>query len=119
MVLTNVALRKTGSGWEFASEAALEDFVWANLESFLGLTPLKQQYPCLGEICDILAVNKNKQLVILELKNTEDRYVVQQLTRYYENLLEVKPFQENIDYDNPIRLVAIAPSLLRITPLHS
>lgn len=113
MVLTSVALRKTGSGWEFASEAALEDFVWANLESFLGLTPLKQQYPCLGEICDILAVNNNKQLVVLELKNTEDRYVVQQLTRYYENLLEVKPFQENIDYDNPIRLVAIAPSFHR------
>jgi hypothetical protein len=25
-------LRKTGTGWEFESEVALEDFVWTNLK---------------------------------------------------------------------------------------
>jgi hypothetical protein len=51
--------------------------------------------------------------VILELKNAEDRYVVQQLTRYYDNLLEEKPFESEVDYRQPIRLVAIAPSFHR------
>jgi len=27
-----VLLKKTGIGWEFESEAALEDFAWANLK---------------------------------------------------------------------------------------
>ena len=39
-----VTLRKTGSGWEFDSEAALEDFLWDNLEPLFGLKPLKRQY---------------------------------------------------------------------------
>lgn len=112
-MLSGAALRKTAEGWEFASEAALENFVWANLESLLGLTPLKRQYPVLGEICDILAVNSDKQLVVLELKNAEDRYIVQQLTRYYENILETKPFLEDLDYNKPIKLVALAPNFHR------
>ena len=62
-MLSGAALRKTGAAWEFASETALEDFVWANLTSLLGLTPLKRQYPVKGEICDLLAVGNNKQLV--------------------------------------------------------
>lgn len=112
-MLAGAALRKTGSSWEFASEAALEDFVWHNLQQLSGLTPLKRQYAVKGEICDILALNETRQLVILELKNTEDRYVVQQLTRYYDNLLDEKPFQEQIDYSQPVRLLAIAPSFHR------
>jgi RecB family endonuclease NucS len=112
-MLSNVALRKTGEGWEFASEAVLENFVWENLQQLFGLTPLKQQYPVKGEICDILALNSSKQLVIIELKNTEDRYVVQQLTRYYDNLLDGKPFSEQIDYSQKVRLVAIAPTFHR------
>ncbi|MEH2212965.1 endonuclease NucS domain-containing protein [Nostoc sp.] len=112
-MLVGAALRKTGSSWEFASEAALEDFVWDNLQQLSGLTPLKRQYAVKGEICDILALNNTRQLVILELKNAEDRYVVQQLTRYYDNLLDEKPFQEQIDYRQPVRLIAIAPSFHR------
>jgi RecB family endonuclease NucS len=108
-----VSLRKTGAGWEFESEAALEDFVWANLQPLFGLTPLKQQYCVSGQFCDLLAVGENKQLVVLELKNVEDRYIVQQLTRYYDALLEEKPFSEEVDYGQPARLVAIAPTFHR------
>ena len=112
-MLAGAALRKTGEGWEFASEVALEDFVWGNLQQLLGFTPLKRQYPVKGEVCDILALNETRQLVILELKNAEDRYVVQQLTRYYDNLLDEKPFLAQIDYSQPIHLIAAAPSFHR------
>lgn len=105
-----VSLRKTGSGWEFESETVLEDFVLANLQQLLGLTPLKRQYRVSGQICDIVAVDENKRLVVLELKNGEDRYIVQQLTRYYDALLEEKAFNAEIDYEQPVRLVAIAPN---------
>jgi RecB family endonuclease NucS len=108
-MLSGAALWKTGAGWQFASEAALEDFVYANLKQLLGLTPLKQQYSVKGQFCDILAVDGTKRLVILELKNTEDRYIVQQLTRYYDALLEEKAFQEEVDYGQPVRLIAIKP----------
>lgn len=109
----NAALKKTGTGWIFVNEAALEDFVWDNLKPLLNLTPLKRQYFVRGEACDILAVDDNRQLVVLELKNTEDRYIVQQLTRYYDALLEVQPFDAEVDYGKPIRLVAIAPTFHR------
>lgn len=109
-MLSGAALRKTGQGWEFSSEAALEDFVWANLKQLLGLVPLERQYSVKGEVCDILAIDNNQKLVVIELKNTEDRYLVQQLTRYYDNLLEKKPFKEQLDYEEPVRLVAVAPS---------
>ena len=112
-MLTSVNLRKAGQGWEFDSEAALEDFVWTNLKDLLGLIPLKRQYYVLGQVCDILALGENKQLVVLDLKNGEDRYIVQQLTRYYDALREDKPFKEEIDYEQPIGLLAIAPSFHR------
>ncbi|WP_375479369.1 endonuclease NucS domain-containing protein [uncultured Nostoc sp.] len=102
-----VNLIKTGNSWRFATEADLEDFVWANLKELFGLIPLKRQYYIKGQICDILALNEKRQLVVLELKNGEDRYIVQQLTRYYEALLENKPFQEEVDYGQPIDLIAI------------
>ena len=104
-----MTLRRTGQGWKFVTEEVLEDFVWANLERLLGLTSLKRQYFVKGEICDILAVDDSKRLVVLELKNSEDRYIVQQLTRYYDNLVEDKPFQDKVDYSKPARLVAVAP----------
>jgi RecB family endonuclease NucS len=81
-----VNLKQIGRGWEFASEAALGDFVWNNLKQLLGLTPLKRQYFVQGHVCDILAAHK------YGLKNTEDRYIVQQLTRCYDALLAQKPF---------------------------
>jgi RecB family endonuclease NucS len=112
-VISGIALHKTLSGWEFVSEAALEKFIWANLKQLFGVTPLKQQYICNGEICDILAVDNDKRLVILELKNVEDRYLIQQLTRYYANLLEEKPFPQEVDYSRSARLIAIAPSYHR------
>lgn len=79
-MLSGVNLKKIGQGWGFANEAALEDFVWTNLKSLFNLTPLKRQFFVRGEVCDILAVDDNRQLVVLELKNIEDRYIVQQLT---------------------------------------
>lgn len=109
-MLNFVNLRQTGQRWEFESEATLEDFVWANLKKLLKLTPLKRQYHVKGQICDIIAADSNKRLVILELKNGEDRYIVQQLTRYYDALLEEKPFKEDIDYGQPVHLVAITPN---------
>ncbi len=112
-MLTCVNLKKTVQGWKFESEAALEDFVWANLKELLELIPLKRQYYVKGQVCDILALGENKQLVVLELKNGEDRYIVQQLTRYYDALREDKLFKEEIDYEQPIGLLAIAPSFHR------
>ena len=110
---SGVSLRRTSGGWEFSSEQALENFVWEHLEALLQLLPFQRQYAVRGEICDILARTTDHQLVIIELKNTEDRYLVPQLTRYYANLLEAHPFAESIDYQHPIRLIAIAPSFHR------
>ncbi|WP_445246777.1 endonuclease NucS domain-containing protein [Microcoleus sp. OTE_8_concoct_300] len=112
-MLSSAALRKTGSGWEFTSEEALEDFVEVHLQSLLGLTVIKRQFTVNEQRCDIIAVDENKRLVVLELKNGEDRYVVQQLTRYYDALLEHKPFADRVDYDQPVRLIAIAPKFHR------
>lgn len=112
-MLSNAALRKTGSGWEFANEEALEDFVEVHLQSLLGLTVIKWQFTVNEQRCDIIAVDENKRLVVLELKNGEDRYVVQQLTRYYDALLEHKPFADRVDYAQPVRLIAIAPKFHR------
>jgi RecB family endonuclease NucS len=110
---SKVVLHQTSSGWIFANEAVLEQFVWENLQQIFGISPLRRQYISRGEICDILAVDTNKGLVILELKNVEDRYLVQQLTRYYANLLEERPFQQEVDYSRPVRLISIAPSYHR------
>lgn len=98
------------SRWAFSSEAALEDWLWLNLESLLQLKPLRRQYFVRGQYCDILAIGQEGQLYILELKNAEDRYIVQQMTRYYDALLAEKPFREQIDYDKTPQLIAIAPS---------
>lgn len=111
--LGSVSLRKVSEGWEFSSELALEVFIWEHLETLLQLQPFQRQYAVMGEVCDILALTSERQLVILELKNTEDRYIIQQLTRYYANLLEEKPFLDSIDYEKPIRLIAIAPTFHR------
>lgn len=44
------------------------------------------------------------------MKNSEDRYIVQQLTRYYHGLIESKPKLDGINYRKPVKLIAIAPS---------
>lgn len=71
----------------------------------------QRQYYLNNQVCDLLAVAQNNQLVIVELKNTEDRYIIQQLTRYYEAVLEDCPFAEEVNYQLPVRLIAIAPQL--------
>jgi RecB family endonuclease NucS len=112
-MVSGLALRKAATGWEFVSEAALEKFIWENLQELFGIYPLRQQYICQGEISDILAVDNEGGLVVLELKNVEDRYLIQQLTRYYANLLEEMPFQEKVDYSRQVQLIALAPSYHR------
>jgi hypothetical protein len=102
-------LRKSDKGWMFAEERILEDFIWLHLESSLDLIPLKRQFTIKGEYCDILAKTNGNQLVVLELKNCEDRYIIYQLTRYYHGLFVEQPFKDSIDYNLPVRLIAIAP----------
>jgi RecB family endonuclease NucS len=99
-----------GNRWIFCSEEALENWLWNNLERLLQLKPLRRQYFVRGQYCDILAVGPAGQLCILELKNAEDRYVVQQITRYYDALLAEHPFCDQIDYQKPPILIVIAPS---------
>lgn len=113
MQKVKIMLKKNADKWEFESEEDLENFVWENLPILLRLKPLKRQYPINGEKSDILAISEDRQLAIIELKNIEDRYIVQQLTRYYDNLLNEKPFPTEIDYNKQIRLIAIAPSFHR------
>jgi RecB family endonuclease NucS len=108
-----VTLRKTGLSWEFETEEALENFLFTHLDEILGWTVIKRQYIVNGQRCDLLATDKTGRLVVIELKNVEDRGIVQQLTRYYHALLEEKPFSDRIDYEQPVNLVAIAPSFHR------
>lgn len=108
--MDSVTLQQKNNSWQFTSEAALENFVWSNLEEIFRFKPLNRQYVSGGEICDIIAIDKNKSLVIIELKNTEDRYIIQQLTRYYARLIKKKPFSQEIDYSQPVRLISLAPS---------
>ncbi|MBD2092379.1 hypothetical protein H6F67_21245 [Microcoleus sp. FACHB-1515] len=96
--------------WQFDSELSLEAFVNVHLLTLLDLSPLARQFFINSQVCDILAVSPQRQLTILELKNTEDRYIVQQLTRYYSAILTHKPFADQVDYSLPIRLVAVAPN---------
>lgn len=106
-------LRRTGTGWQFETEALLEDFFQANLCQLLGLKTLGQQYYINGQVCDLMTVSERGQLSIIELKNDEDRYIVQQLTRYFDAVVNEKPFQEDVDYSQPIRLIAVAPRFHR------
>ena len=104
-----VILKNSGGVWNFVDELELETFVWKHLSEIFNLVPLERQSNINGQICDILAVTQNKQLVIIELKNTEDRYVINQLTRYYDALIQEKPFKNKVDYQQEILLYAIWP----------
>lgn len=96
--------------WQFDSELSLETFVNAHLLQLLDLKPLARQFRLDFHVCDLLALSPQRQLVIVELKNAEDRYIVQQLTRYYSAIVAHQPFADQVDYSLPIRLIAIAPS---------
>ncbi|MBE9206408.1 DUF91 domain-containing protein [Nostoc sp. LEGE 06077] len=102
-------LKKTQQGWMFTEEYLLENFLWDTLEDTLDMVPLQRQFSIQEGYCDIIAKTKNNQLVILELKNCEDRYIIHQLTRYYHSFSLEQPFKDLIDYSQPIRLIAIAP----------
>ncbi len=106
-------LRKTLTGWEFKNEALLEDFLKHKLQTLLGLKVIAQQHSVKGQICDLVAISETGQLAILELKNQEDRYIHQQLTRYFDAFIAEKPFANIADYGQPIRLLAIAPTFHR------
>lgn len=98
---------------QFKSEECLEDFIWHNLNTILNLTPLKRQYCSKSEYCDIICYSQTNQLCVIELKNNQDRYVVQQLTRYYDNLIDEKPFGDVVDYEKEVKLIAITPEFHR------
>ena len=106
----NTIIKKKDGKIEFRSETELENFVFIHLDRLLNLGPSSRQYRIGTEICDILAADARKRLTIIELKNAEDRYIVQQLTRYYHGLIERKPRLDGIDYKQPVKLIAIAPS---------
>lgn len=105
------AIIKTKEGnFKFKSETELENFVFIHLDRLLNLSPISRQYRIGTEICDVLATDNQGKLTIIELKNTEDRYIVQQLTRYYHGLIENQPRLNGIDYRKPVKLIAVAPS---------
>jgi hypothetical protein len=95
--------------FKFEDENALETFVEANLDKLFGIQAIARQYRVGGEICDLLAIDKDRALTIIELKNAEDRYVVQQISRYYHSFYAEKPFSDKIDYTQPIRLIVVSP----------
>ncbi|MDY7007356.1 MAG: endonuclease NucS [Cyanobacteriota bacterium] len=101
-----------GGEIKFQSEENLEDYIEDNFEKlFPDLYLVRRQYTINRQRCDLLCRSKlSKQLVIIELKNEEDRGLISQLTRYRKALLIEKPFAEQIDYSLPVKLIAIAPT---------
>lgn len=108
-----VTLRKIGFCWEFESEEALEDFLFTHLDEILGWTVIERQYLVQGQRCDLLAIDETGRLIVIELKNVEDRGIVQQLTRYYHGLQEEQPFRDRINHEKTVNLVTISPSYHR------
>ena len=104
-----MSLIQTGQRWQFSSELDLEEVVWRNLPELLNVEPLRRQFAISGKFCDLLAIDASDQLVIIELKNSEDRYVVQQLTRYYDAIQSAEDLPFSVNSDQP-RLIVIAPS---------
>lgn len=104
------SIQESANGkYRFENESILEDFAWDNLNLLFNATPLRRQHHVNGNYCDILAVGEKGNLVIIELKNDEDRYVVQQITRYYHQLIQEKPYQDKVDYQQPIELLIVSP----------
>jgi len=97
--------------WCFVNESELENFVWENLQTALGLTPIKRQFSLGGQFIDILAVDEERNLAIIELKNTEDRHIIQQLTRYYDLIISADEVLPEFSGDKKIRLIGILPNI--------
>ena len=79
------------------------------MPKLLNLKPLHRQFSIDGKFCDLLAVDKADRLVIVELKNVEDRYVVQQLVCYYDAIARAQSLPFEASTTAP-RLLAISPS---------
>ena len=101
--------------WRFVNESELENFVWDNLQTALGLTPLKRQFSLGGQFIDILAVDEEQNLAVVDLKNTEDRHIVKQLTRYFDLIVSSNELFPEFPNPKRIRLIGILPN---IHPLH-
>ncbi len=106
----NCKLIYTGREIHFPSEMDLENYIENYFqEIFTELELVKRQYTVQGQRCDLLCCTKlEKQPVIIELKNEEDRGLVSQLIHYRKLILLEKPFPDKIDYSLPIKLIAIA-----------
>ena len=100
---------QTNQQWHFSSELELEEIIWRNLPALLNVSPLRRQFSVEGNVCDLLAVNSAGELVIIELKNSEDRYIAAQLTRYYDALKHTDNLPFTAATTHP-HLIAIAPS---------
>lgn len=102
----------SGAKIRFYSEKDLEEYIESYFNKiFPYLVLVKRQYTIKNQRCDLLCCTQSsKQLVVIELKNDEDRGIVAQLTRYRKAILLEKPFADKIDYSLPVKLVAIAPT---------
>ncbi|ABB57807.1 hypothetical protein [Synechococcus elongatus] len=107
--LQGIQLTQSGAEWKFANEGELELLIWACLPHLLDCQPLQRQFRVSNQCCDILAVSQQR-LTVVELKVAEDRYLIPQLTRYFDALQREQPFADQVDYQRSIRLLAIAPS---------
>lgn len=105
----NPRLRVFGELAEFETEQHLERFFLDAVLAEIQLKPLGSQYACGQGICDILALGPKNQLVIIELKNIKDTHVIEQITRYFDALTAEKPFDSQVDYDQPIELYTVCP----------
>ncbi len=108
----NRKLVYVGGEIRFQSEIDLEDYIEENFSNiFPDWILVKRQYSVKMQRCDLLCSTKSdKQPVIIELKNEEDRYIVSQLVRYRKAILTEKPFADKINYSLPVKLVAICPT---------
>jgi hypothetical protein len=95
---------------EFETERQLENFFCDVVISKLGLKFLANQYVCKNGICDILAKGNNNQLIIIELKNTKDSHIIEQITAYFDALENEKPFSDRVDYSQTIELITVCPA---------
>jgi RecB family endonuclease NucS len=57
--MLDINLIEFENGWKFASEEDLENFLWDNLDKLLNLQPIKRHFRVLGEICDLLGLDKD------------------------------------------------------------
>jgi hypothetical protein len=106
---TKPRFRISGDSTEFETERHLEWFFQDTVLPHLGIKILANQYSCKVGICDILAIGVNCQLIIIELKNSLDTNVFEQITTYFDALAEEKPFGEKVNYDKPIELYTVCP----------